>query len=130
MCVFGVILVRIFPAFSRIRTEYGEIQSISPYLVRMMENAGKMRTRITPHTNTFTLVESVPCNLLSDLHWYFWIFRTHFVILFLFFQLWFLIFPGKLVYYVGEIKTDTLTWTIIVCHSLSEFLGSSNKVPA
>ena len=26
--VFGVILVRIFPTFSRIRTEYGEIRSI------------------------------------------------------------------------------------------------------
>ena len=26
-------------AFSRIRTEYGEIQSISPYPVRMRENA-------------------------------------------------------------------------------------------
>ena len=28
--VFGVILVRIFPGFSGIRTKYGEIQSISP----------------------------------------------------------------------------------------------------
>ena len=28
MPVFGVILVRIFPAFSRIRTEYGEILRI------------------------------------------------------------------------------------------------------
>ena len=37
MPVFGVILVRIFPAFSRIRTEYGEIRSISPYSVRMRE---------------------------------------------------------------------------------------------
>ena len=37
--VFGVILVRIFPALSRIRTEYGEIWSISPYSVRMRENA-------------------------------------------------------------------------------------------
>ena len=35
MSVFGVILVRIFLAFSRIRT------SISPYSVRMQENAGK-----------------------------------------------------------------------------------------
>ena len=39
MSVFGVILVRIFPAFSRIRTEYGEILRISPYSVRMRENA-------------------------------------------------------------------------------------------
>ena len=39
--VFGVILVRIFPAFSRIR---------------MRENAAKMRTRVTPNTNTFYAV--------------------------------------------------------------------------
>ena len=42
--------------FSRIRTEYGEILRISPYLVRMWENAGKMRTRITPNTGTFYAV--------------------------------------------------------------------------
>ena len=35
--VFGVILVRIFPAFSRIRTEYGEIE----YLSVFSPNAGK-----------------------------------------------------------------------------------------
>ena len=40
MSVFGVILVRIFLAFSRIQTEYGEILRISPYL---SPNAGKMR---------------------------------------------------------------------------------------
>ena len=44
--VFGVILLHIFPAFSRIWTEYGEI---SPYSVSifspMQENAGKMRSR-------------------------------------------------------------------------------------
>ena len=50
------ILVRIFPGFSRIRTEYGEIRSISPYPVRMRENAGKMRTRITPNTDSFYAV--------------------------------------------------------------------------
>ena len=38
MFVFGVILVRIFPTFSRIRTEYEEML---PYSVRMRENAGK-----------------------------------------------------------------------------------------
>ena len=38
MSLFGVILVRIFPAFSRIRTEYGEIRRISPYSVRMRKN--------------------------------------------------------------------------------------------
>ena len=42
--------------FSRIRTEYGEIQSISLYLVRMQENAGKIRTRIIPNTDTFYAV--------------------------------------------------------------------------
>ena len=46
--VFGVILVRIFPAFSRNR-------SISPYSVRMREKAEKMRTRITP--NTYSLIQ-------------------------------------------------------------------------
>ena len=38
MSAFGVILVRFFPAFSRIWTEYREIRSISPYSVRMPEN--------------------------------------------------------------------------------------------
>ena len=54
--VFEVILVRIFPGFSRIWTEYGEILRISPYSVRMRENAGKMRTRITPNTDSFYAV--------------------------------------------------------------------------
>ena len=53
LSVFVVILVRIFPSFSRIRTEYGEILRISPYSVRMWENVGKMWTRITPNTDTF-----------------------------------------------------------------------------
>ena len=53
MSVFGVILDRIFPAFSRIRTEYGETRSISPYSALMRESAGKMWTRITPNTDTF-----------------------------------------------------------------------------
>ena len=48
--VCGFILVRIFPAFSHIWTEYGI------YSVRMRENAGKMRTRITPNTDTFYAV--------------------------------------------------------------------------
>ena len=50
------ILVRIFPAFSRIRTEYGEILRISPYALQMRENAGNMQTRITPNTDTFYAV--------------------------------------------------------------------------
>ena len=67
--VLGVILVRIFPVFSRIRTEYGEIQisrirteygevlRISLYSVRMRENSGKLPTRINPNTDTFYAVE-------------------------------------------------------------------------
>ena len=43
--VFGAVLVRIFPALSHIRTEYGEIRSISPYSLRMRgegwKNAGQ-----------------------------------------------------------------------------------------
>ena len=54
--VFGVILVDIFLAFPRIRTEFGEIGSISPYSVRMRENEGKVRTRITPNTDSFYAV--------------------------------------------------------------------------
>ena len=67
MFVFGVILVHIFPAFSRIRIEYGEIRSISPYLIRIRENEGKIRTRITPNTDTFYAVEPlvVPNPLLG-----------------------------------------------------------------
>ena len=56
MPVFVVILVLIFPTFSRIRTEYGEILRIYPYSLRMRENAGKIRTRITPNTDTFYAV--------------------------------------------------------------------------
>ena len=56
MSVFGVILVGIFPAFSRIRTEYGEY---SPYSVRMPENEGKMQTRITPNADTFYAVTPI-----------------------------------------------------------------------
>ena len=43
-------------AFSRIWTEYGEMLRISPYSVRMGENAGKMRTRITPNIDTLYVV--------------------------------------------------------------------------
>ena len=66
MSVFGVILVPIFPAFSRISTEYGtegyglntERYRIRPYSVQMRENAGKMRTTITPNTDTFYAVNN------------------------------------------------------------------------
>ena len=53
---YGVILVRIFSEFFCIRTEYGEILNISPYSVRIRENAGKIRTRITPNTDSFYAV--------------------------------------------------------------------------
>ena len=58
MSVFGVILVRIFPAFSGIWTEYVELRSISLYSVLMQKNAGKMPTRITPNTDTFYAVSA------------------------------------------------------------------------
>ena len=56
--ISNLILVQIFPGFPRIRTEYGEIRSISPYSVRMRENAGKMRTRITANTDSFYAVDA------------------------------------------------------------------------
>ena len=56
MSVFGGIMVHIFSAFSRIRTEFGQILRISPYSVRTRESAGKMRTRITSNTDTFYVV--------------------------------------------------------------------------
>ena len=52
MYVFGVILVPIFPAFSRIRTEYG-------VSLRIQSEYGKMRTEITPNTDTFHAVTKV-----------------------------------------------------------------------
>ena len=54
MSIFGVIMVRIFPAFSRIRTL--SLFNISPFSVRMRENGEKMRTRITPNTDSFYAV--------------------------------------------------------------------------
>ena len=47
------ILIRIFPGFSCIRTEYGGRYPVSLRLVRMPKNVGKMRIRITPNTDTF-----------------------------------------------------------------------------
>ena len=43
--VCGVILVRIFPAFSLIRTKYGEILCISPYSVRMRESTEQKKSK-------------------------------------------------------------------------------------
>ena len=44
--VFGVILVRIFPTFPHIWTEYGEILRMSPYSVQMREKCGPEKLRI------------------------------------------------------------------------------------
>ena len=57
--IFGVIPVCIFPAFSRIRTQYRDMSRISPYSVRMQENVGEMQTRTTPNTDTFYAVSKV-----------------------------------------------------------------------
>ena len=59
MSVFRVILVRISPASSSIWTEDGEILRISPYSVQMRESEGKMRTRITPNTDTFYVMHPI-----------------------------------------------------------------------
>ena len=63
LCVKRVLILSYsgphFPAFSCIRTEYGSILRISLYSVRMRENAGKMRNRITPNTDAFyTVIDS------------------------------------------------------------------------
>ena len=59
------------PHFSHILpwTEYREIRTISPYSVRMRENAEKMRTRITPNTDTFCAVFSIKilANITKDI---------------------------------------------------------------
>ena len=47
-CPYSVLF---WSVFSRIRTEYGEMWSISPYLVQM-----RMQTRVTPNTDTFYAV--------------------------------------------------------------------------
>ena len=76
MSVFGVILVRIFPAFNRIRTAYGEILRISPYSVQMWENVGKMRTRITPNMDTFYAagqLRRAATSFLSKTEWHIFI---------------------------------------------------------
>ena len=75
--VYGVILVRIFPAFSLIRTKYGEILCISPYSVRMRENAGKMLTRITPNMDTFYVVIFSAVQISSGKSKCSWVFMLH-----------------------------------------------------
>ena len=50
----------LFHAFFRIRSKYGEMLRISPYSMRMRENAGKMWAGITPNTVTFYAVCITP----------------------------------------------------------------------
>ena len=61
---FWSIFFPYFPAFGLNRdqnnSEYGHF-CISPYSVRMRENAGKIRNRITPNTDTFYTVKC-KCN--------------------------------------------------------------------
>ena len=52
-------------AFSRFRTEYGEIRSISPYLVRMGENADQ---NISEYGHFLGSVSSIEVWMI----WYFW----------------------------------------------------------
>ena len=54
--VFGVILVCISPAFSRIRTDYRERRSVSPFSVRKRKNFGKNADQINSETDTFYAV--------------------------------------------------------------------------
>ena len=49
----------IFPHSDRTRSDTEEIRSISSYSVRMQENAGKMRTRITPNTDSFYAMKRI-----------------------------------------------------------------------
>ena len=78
MSVFGIILVRNFPAFYSIQTEYGEVLLICPYSIQKRENAGKMRTRITPSTDSFHAVDDIEnIKLLAKPEWNFiWTFTT------------------------------------------------------
>ena len=73
-CYFGPHFSRIFSHSDRIR----RILCISPHSVRMQEDAGKMRTRVTPNTDTFYAVEDASLgpilvkNLLNPLANLFW----------------------------------------------------------
>ena len=51
--------------FSRIRTKYGEIRSISPYSVRMWENTDQRKLRIY---YIFSFLEFLISNLVSFVH--------------------------------------------------------------
>ena len=97
MPVFGLLLVLIFPAFSRIRTEHGEILRISPFSDRMRQNAAKMGPIITPNTDTFNAVFIKNfCHSLTLWNYFFW---NYFL----------LIFPGyKFCLATSETWTRTL----------------------
>ena len=60
MCPYSELVCSVF---SRIRTEYGEI-SVS---LRVQSKCGKIRTRITPNTDTFYTVRVVK-NLIKSLY--------------------------------------------------------------
>ena len=69
MSIFGVILVRVCPAFSH-------IWNLFPYSFLMRENAGQIWVRITPNTETFYAVQDSDAELLlfksfpySELFW-------------------------------------------------------------
>ena len=44
-CPYPELFWSVFPVYSWIRTEYGEIQSISLYSVRMQENTGRNNSK-------------------------------------------------------------------------------------
>ena len=50
-------MIRIFPAFSRIRTEYGEILHISPYSVRMQEKKFSLTAIWLPNGQLWAIIE-------------------------------------------------------------------------
>ena len=56
MSIFGVILVCIFPHSDWIRRDTDWIRRDTPYLLRIQSECGKIRTRITPNTDTFYAV--------------------------------------------------------------------------
>ena len=84
---FGVILVDIFPAFSRIRTEYGEILPHFPAFglnterygvsLRIQSECRKMRTRTTPNTDTFYVVFMI--KKYCFFNWIYFKFELHYL---------------------------------------------------
>ena len=73
--IFGIdcvknVLIRSYSGrhFSGIFPHLVWIRCISPYSVQMRENAGKMRTRITPNTDSFYAV--ILCRSISVFSWF------------------------------------------------------------